>query len=274
MRYERFPPSPGLADYVEHFWLIEADLGERRHEEILVPNGRPTLLLSLGDEGWRKDPHTGGEEPNCSGLTGIATGPVLIGQTGQVHLVAAQLSPFGPAALGLPCAIDRHMALDTLPGGAPLLAGIRAAGISRAAVERLDTMLLARLNPIPVGIVEILRNSYALLGEKPADARSWADRTGVSEDRLYRLFKVHIGISPKTALMIARYQALVGSVLGEERGGGFAQLALLEGYYDQAHANRDFRRFTGVSPRQFRQTLNGIARMMHDGPDLSKKADG
>src|SRR5690606_35830677 len=143
MRYERFPPSPGLADYVEHFWLIEADLGERRHEEILVPNGRPTLLLSLGDEGWRKDPHTGGEEPNCSGLTGIATGPVLIGQTGQVHLVAAQLSPFGPAALGLPCAIDRHMALDTLPDGAPLLAGIRAAGISRAAVERLDTMLLA-----------------------------------------------------------------------------------------------------------------------------------
>jgi AraC-like DNA-binding protein len=49
-------------------------------------------------------------------------------------------------------------------------------------------------------------------------------------------------------------------------------LASLHGYYDQAHAARDFKRYTGVSATSFLAVQNGIAALMHgrsvqDDPD-------
>lgn len=274
MRYERFAPRPELAAYVDHFWIIETDLGSLRHEEILVPNGRPTLLLSVGDTGWRKDPQSGDTQPNQSGLTGIGTRPVIIGQTGKVQLIAAQLAPFGPQAFNLPPAIDQHLTLnatfDALSGECQSL------GVCEASARHLEQAMAARLSRYSPEKLRGLVETYALLDSgQPADVEAWAKMAGMSYDQLYRLFKSLVGISPKIALMIARYQAHIGSLLADERGGGLAQLALLQGYFDQAHANREFRRFTGVSPRQFRQTLNGIAKMMHQppqSPDLSKNS--
>ncbi|MEU4604263.1 DUF6597 domain-containing transcriptional factor [Kribbella sp. NPDC023972] len=43
-----------------------------------------------------------------------------------------------------------------------------------------------------------------------------------------------------------------------------ATLAALHGYYDQAHAARDFKRYTGVSASSFREVQHGIAALMHE----------
>jgi AraC-like DNA-binding protein len=267
MRYERFQPEAALAPYVEHFWLIEADLGSVWRDEILVPNGRPTLLFSLGTPGRRKDPDTSVVTANASGFSGIVTRPVIIGQTSKVSLVAAQLRPFGPLAFDSTPHIDRHVPMAEWAGAetaAALQAALMAEGPSHAAVKSLARWLTARLRPMPATAVADLNRIYSTLDDEiPADIDSWAATAGLSRNRLYRLFRAYVGISPKAALMIARYQALMGKILADAGGDGLAQLALLQGYYDQAHANRDFRRFTGVSPRSFKRTLNGIARMMH-----------
>jgi AraC-like DNA-binding protein len=60
-----------------------------------------------------------------------------------------------------------------------------------------------------------------------------------------------------------RYYAFVGNLLSDNHQDPYALLASLQGYYDQAHASKEFRRFTGVTPSSFRQTLNSIARLMH-----------
>ncbi|MBJ3783919.1 AraC family transcriptional regulator [Devosia sediminis] len=278
MRYQRFTPGDALAAYVEHFWLVDADLGDRWHEEILVPNGRPTIIVSLADPGIRKNPETFAETPNVSGLSGIGTGPVIIGQRGSVKLVAAQLSPFGPTAFGLAPHIDEHVPLAAWPDTKvtqELDTDLVRLGASEGAVRALEKWLSARFQPLPQKAVSDLSRVYACLdSDLPANISSWADTAGLTHSQLYRLFRNHVGISPKSALMIARYQALVGGLLGQMRGNGLAQLALLQGYYDQAHANRDFRRFTGVTPQHFTQTLNGIARMMHQPmSDLSKNLE-
>lgn len=267
MRYERFAPGTALKSCVDHFWLIEADLGDAWHEEILVPNGRPTVLVSLGDTGRRKHPETQAEMPNASGFTGIGTGPVILGQRGRACLIAAQLHPFGPASIGSPAHIDAHVPMADWAGQEPadaLEAGLSGLPLDEKAVRILEDWLTRRLTPLPDSAVAQLTKAYAgLEGEPPADIEAWASTLGISYRQLHRLFRTQVGISPKTALMIARYQALVGGLLAETRGDGLAQLALLQGYYDQAHANRDFRRFTGVTPGQFTRTLNGIAKMMH-----------
>jgi len=267
MRYDRYPPCGALEPYVEHYWVIEAELGAAWREEILVPNGRPTLLVSLGDTGRRRDPATGRQAPNASGLTGIGTRPVLIGQTGTVRLVAAQLSPFGADAVGAPPAIDTHLPLAGWLGpedAAALQDDIARHGASLESCRRLEALLLSRLRPLPAPALALLAAAMAEVDadEGALEVEDLCRRLGISYARLYRLFRRHVGIAPKVMLSIGRYQKLVGNLLAGQRD-SLAQLALLRGYYDQAHANRDFRRYTGVAPRAFLETLNGIARMMH-----------
>jgi AraC-like DNA-binding protein len=80
---------------------------------------------------------------------------------------------------------------------------------------------------------------------------------------LYRTFRKHVGLGPKQFGEIVRYYRFVGSLLISSGNDPQALLAALQGYYDQAHADRDFKRFTGVTPTSFRTTLNNIARLMH-----------
>lgn len=79
----------------------------------------------------------------------------------------------------------------------------------------------------------------------------------------YRLFKKHLGIAPKQYLDIVRYYTFVGGLLSAHSYDRAALLDLMQGYYDQAHATKEFRRFTGVTPNTFGTALNNIAKLMH-----------
>lgn len=267
-RYERYAPGPLLADYIEHFWIVGATVGTTERREILVPNGRPTIIVNLGDAGRRLDPISGEAVANDTAITGIATRPVIIAQKGRSRLVAAQLTPFGLCALGCPPLIDATAPLAQVCGAQNALnlqREIAAADFGEPAARVLEDFLAHRLKPLPARTLERLR---AVIGEiERQDGQdvgtALPTELGVGYDRLYRDFRNATGISPKMFGAIVRYQRLVGQLLAARPGDGLAQLALMQGYYDQAHANRDFRRFTGLTPTAFRQTLNGIARMMH-----------
>lgn len=64
--YERFGPSPKLALYVEHFWIVSAPGEQTPRREVLIPNGRPMLLLTFASPSVRIDPLTGNRFPNSN----------------------------------------------------------------------------------------------------------------------------------------------------------------------------------------------------------------
>ncbi len=77
-----------------------------------------------------------------------------------------------------------------------------------------------------------------------------ADELAISPRSLQRFFRSELGIRPKAALRIARFQQVIRSLRRSPRL-PWADLALEYGYFDQAHLIRDFRQFTGSTPRQF-----------------------
>ncbi len=268
MRYERFAPAHALADYIEHLWIIDAQVGPITRHEILVPNGRPIILVNLKDPGVRTDPQTEKSVVNQSAVSGIATRPVIIGQARHCCLVAAQPTPFGLRALGAPLAVDSTVPIAQWLGDQEadtLISALAQSTFGENAARRLEAALLSRLRPLPSVALARLQHAIALIEALGGDIEvaALARELGTGYDLLYRDFRRNLGISPKTFIAIVRYQNHIGQLLSGAAGDGLAQLALMQGYYDQAHANRDFRRFTGVSPTRFRETLNGIAKMMH-----------
>lgn len=66
----------------------------------------------------------------------------------------------------------------------------------------------------------------------------------ISARQLRRLFKIYIGEAPKTFSKIIRFQHTLGHITRSQN----QQVWMGEGYYDQPHLIKDFKRFAGITP--------------------------
>jgi AraC-like DNA-binding protein len=77
-----------------------------------------------------------------------------------------------------------------------------------------------------------------------------ASEIGWSRKKLIHSFQRETGLAPKGIGRIYRLNRML-SLLQGAAGVSLAELAQESGYYDQAHFNRDFRDFAGLSPREY-----------------------
>jgi AraC-like DNA-binding protein len=264
--YQRFPPPEHLRDLVEHVWLVESPPLRSLRQEILIPNGRPGLAIALAGPGTRHDPVTRTEWPNAASLFGIMTRPQVIGQVGASSYAGVEFTPWGIAALGLSdLLVDEVLPFSEWVGErttAALVDHLRAEPFGRSRADRLTAFLSPRLDPdrTPPVVATAVRVIDEARGRTTvADV---ARRSGTSYSTLYRVFRQSLGIGPKQYAEIVRYYHFVGGLLGGPADAQ-ATLSALHGYYDQAHAARDFKRYTGVSATSFLAVQNGIAALMH-----------
>ena len=76
---------------------------------------------------------------------------------------------------------------------------------------------------------------------------------GWSPHRLIARFREHVGLSPKTAARVIRFDRAVASLRsGTSR---IAEVAAACGYADQAHLSREFRELGDISPGNFLQDV-------------------
>lgn len=265
MSYQRFSPPERLRDVVDHVWLVEsAPLPELR-QEILIPNGRPGLAVALGEPGTRHDPVTQVEWPNAASVFGVMTRPNVLGQVGTSSYAGVEFTPWGLSAFGFAALVDEVQPMRDWVGAdavGGLTMELRAVPFGAERAERLAGFLAARLTTTvaPPVVVEAVRAIDELRGQ--VAVAEVVRRCGTSYSTLYRLFRRSIGIGPKQYAEIIRYYHFVGGLLGGPADAA-ATLSALHGYYDQAHAARDFKRYTGVSATTFLAVQNGIAALMH-----------
>jgi AraC-like DNA-binding protein len=90
---------------------------------------------------------------------------------------------------------------------------------------------------------------------------------GWSRGRLAQRFREQVGLSPKAAARVLRFQR-AARLLTEPGHRSLTSIALSCDYYDQPHFNRDFRAFAGCSPNEW------IAATYEDMPGTRLPADG
>jgi AraC-like DNA-binding protein len=81
------------------------------------------------------------------------------------------------------------------------------------------------------------------------DVASIANELGISHKHLITLFHDRIGLPPKLYAGLIRFDRLMARIRSQP-GASFSRLALDLGFTDQAHLNREVKRFAGVTPTQ------------------------
>lgn len=174
--------------------------------------------------------------------------------------VGAVLRP-GAAALlfGAPAdeLAERHTPLDVLWGSSA--AGLRErlleAANANARLALLEAALLARLSCLPrahalhPAIAAVLGDMHAL----PTVAAA-VQRSGLNHRQFIAQFRQAVGLAPKTYARVCRFQRAL-QALRQDEDRALASLAAAAGYSDQAHFNREFLEFAGVTPTAYQRRV-------------------
>jgi AraC-like DNA-binding protein len=81
-----------------------------------------------------------------------------------------------------------------------------------------------------------------------------ADRLGMSERHLRRVFHEAVGLAPKAFVRVARLRRALG-LARQQAPASWTRIAAEAGYFDQAHMVAEFRDLTGRSPTALRREL-------------------
>ena len=255
-------PHPGLAG------LVRAYGGYREHSAIPVrrreaPNGACTLVLGLGPPIRLHGP--AGPVVPGSFLAGMHDAAVVTEFVGAQAGVQVDVTPLGVfMLLGQP--------MTDLTNQTP---SVEALGVP--ALARLPEQLAAqptwagRFALVDDALVGLLAASRA----RPAPEVAWAwdrlvqtagrtrvhelaDRTGWSRRNLLTRFREQIGLAPKTAARVLRFERAARLLVPQGSdvplpGGppSIADVAARCGYADQAHLVREFRALAGVTPSDY-----------------------
>lgn len=107
---------------------------------------------------------------------------------------------------------------------------------------------MSLLQEIPNNLLAIIatncRNAGCLAGEESGSYTCYSER------HVRRLFEKYVGITPILLKSIMRHQKTLRA-LNAQPVQNMAGLAFEQGYYDQSHLIREFKRFQGSTPAQF-----------------------
>jgi AraC-like DNA-binding protein len=135
--------------------------------------------------------------------------------------------------------------------GRRLVEQLREAPTWRHRFTILDRLLLDRLDGGPAPSPEVARVWQRLIATGGAGRIGrLADEVGWSHKHLITRFKQQVGLSPKTAARLVRFDRVLRS-LDRPDPLAWERIAAETGYADQAHLVREFRTFTGSTPTAF-----------------------
>jgi AraC-like DNA-binding protein len=193
-------------------------------------------------------------------LGGLHTRPALIARTGREAGIQIALNPLGaPALLGLPAGelagvdVDASEVLGSAASEIHGRVSEAASWPERFAV--LDDVLLRILrDDRPPGLQVRLAWGRLVGTAGAARVRDVADEVGWSDRHLANRFRAEVGLSPKEAARVVRFDRARRLLQHRVAAGEpplLAELAVTCGYYDQAHLAREFRDLAGCAPTRW-----------------------
>jgi AraC-like DNA-binding protein len=256
MKPKIFKPIDELTEFVVCYWTLEGAKEDTPVKNTIVPDGTMKLIFHYGDT-YKHHPSNGESIilPKCF-LIGQLTKPYVVEPLGITGSFVVRFHPNGFLPFStIPIKEMENTAipLDNLFGkeGEEIGNSILHANSTFERINLIEQFLLKRLtdkqtidNVVKSAIETILDAN----GQFSVNEHSL--RNKISRRQLARKFSTAIGLSPKQLSKTIRIQATLKKLLSNEAV-KLTDLAYENEYFDQAHFIKDFKEFTGLTPKEF-----------------------
>ncbi len=244
---EFIKPRPELKKYVRYYYKLTCD---EPTQHLTFPLGSPQIIfhkkspLSIPEFGMTQDRFT---------ISGQVDFPSHIASDGNTDMIVAVFYPYALAHfIDTPLSELRNLEISGFDIGTTTLnrlaTHILNCNDNLLCIDLIEQYLLSKL-PITQDVnyarLEICLN---LLKKSPSTSIDiLAEKCCLSPKQLGRVFGNMIGMSPKEYAKIVRFQKTLWMM---QKGMiDFTDISYSAGYSDQSHFNREFKRYSGVTPR-------------------------
>jgi AraC-like DNA-binding protein len=256
MKPKIFEPSNELAEFVKCYWTLESAKENTPIKNIIVPDGTMKLIFHYGDT-YSHLPISGESVilPKCF-LIGQLTRPYVVEPLGITGSFVVRFHPNGFLPFStIPIKEMENTAvpLDKLFGkeGEQIGEHILQANSTFERINLIENFLLKRLSAkktidnVVKSTIDTILNAN---GQFSVNDHSF--KNNINRRQLTRKFSSAIGLSPKQLSKTIRIQATLKTLLTKEVT-SLTNLAYENEYFDQAHFIKDFKEFTGLTPKEF-----------------------
>lgn len=256
VNYKTYNPIHHLSNFVKCYWTLEAPASVEPVRQHIVPDGCMEMIFNYGDLflQYRED-GTFITQPRYF-VFGQITKALEIEPSGVTGIVAVRFNPDGFnifSTMEVRSMDNRAVALEELYGEQGTMLGDKVvkATTSEKRIVIIESFLLDRLkNQEPYDELAKISVELLLKSKGQVTIEDLADQMQTSRRQLERRFSTVIGLSPKQLSKIIRLQATL-KMMEQKQFTSLTALAYENGYFDQAHFIKDFKEFTGLSPKQF-----------------------
>jgi len=256
MNYQVYTPISELQPFVKCFWSLDDERSDDPVKQRVLPDGCMEMIFHYGDL-YKQYFEDGSSiiQPR-SFVFGQISKYIEIAPTGISGIISARFLPDGLTPfLDLPVSALENKAVPIpeifYEEGKKLEEDVIAANENETRIKLIENFLLSKLtelktiDAITKSCVEVIFQSQGQIG-----VVELADKMNINCRNMERKFISLIGISPKQLARVARLQATI-KMLEQKKFTNLTSLAYENGYYDQAHFIKDFKEFTGISPKSF-----------------------
>lgn len=262
MNYQTFQPHADLKPLVKCYWTLEVPAEKDAPRQRILPDGCIELFFILGDEVKRFTSEDKWIIQPRAMVLGQITKPFFVEPMGHVKTFAVRFYPYGFAnfvTTPIKDLANKETPLARLFGKetAKVLAQkIIDAKDTKERIRIIEDFLFKRLNnrvSIDTIVKTTIETIFLTRGRTSIKA---ALKNDISKRRqIERKFTQQIGMSPKQLGKVIRLQTALKMML-ESQPESLTKIAYNSDYYDQAHFTKDFKEFTGTTPKEFFENQN------------------
>lgn len=251
-----YEPNIELTDFVKRYWTLDGEKENIPIKNTIVPDGTMKLIFHYGDT-YKHHAKNGKVTllPKCF-LIGQLTKPYVIEPTGITGSFVVQFKPNGflPfTTIPIKEMENTAVPLETLfdEEGKEISEQILNAKSTAERIQKIEKFLLKRLADKKVidNIVESTIETICSTNGK-FSVNEFSKSNNINRRQLARKFSSTIGLSPKQLAKTIRIQTTL-KILLNEKITSLTDLAYENEYFDQAHFIKDFKEFTGLTPKEF-----------------------
>lgn len=260
MYFQKYNPNPLFSDFIDCYFTIDTRQLETSIEDLIIPDGTFGLIFTDDSKALSRTLNT-----SSSFLPLKRTS--IFGQ--KTHAVQYTINPSNSIIFGL----------KVKPSGISLFT--RETSFIKNIFEDIDTLNISDLKEIESQVLEAitvqqkiviierymmqklektkcnsdlellqLMTNFIFLHKGNIRLDVLIEHFDINYKKIERLFNKYVGMSPKSYLRIIRINACVDIHKFKDTF-NLTALAIDNGFFDQSHLTKEFKRVTSLTPKQF-----------------------
>ncbi len=261
MKYQEFQLSSPLSDHIQLMWGIESESDDDVYpRSLIMPDGIVEVIFHFAEPyyTWQNDEQF--IQPTNFAIS-MMRKFVEIGSSGRTGFISVRFFPWGAYHFfnePIRGFLDQTIDASGLWGNdSKVITGrLKQEKIMEQRFKLVEQFLLEKLKEFQKKEMEV-ENAIKLIRQTRGtlSIESVCAETGFSKKQLERKFLATAGTTPKLFSRITRFLNICQN-LKEEKSQTLTQLTHDCGFYDQAHFIKEFKAFSGFTPKEFYEKEN------------------